>query len=61
MRLIDTAKAIDQSFDGVKDTIGEGALTLEDAGHIEAQRFGADKNKREEETNLKPTVGGHFE
>jgi hypothetical protein len=59
MRLIDTCEAIDQPFDGAKDTIGEGALTLEDAGQIEAQRLGADKNKHEEETDLKPAVGGH--
>jgi hypothetical protein len=59
VRLIDAGEAIDQALDRPKDAIGEGALALEGAGHVDSERLRAYENEREEETDLKPAVGGH--
>ncbi len=59
--LVDAGEAVDELLDGAEDAVGEGALALEDAGHVDAERLRADEDEREEEEDLKPAVRSHGE
>jgi hypothetical protein len=59
MRLVYASDAIDEAFNGTEDRIDKGTLAFEDAGHIDAEGFRAEKNESEEEKYLKPAIRGH--
>ncbi len=57
--LVDAGEPVDEAFERAEDEVGEGALALKDAGHVEAERLCAEQDEQEEQADLEPADGGH--